>query len=400
MKKLKFLGTAVLAASLLFAGCSSPEVDDPTGGKSNPAPAPAPVDNPDYEISFTGDNSNGNTYSYADGVYTVSVANANDSEWGNQVFISNPNADVELVEGDAIHVSIKLEANKEIATMFVKDQFNAVTYSGIDTAKNLPADTATVFDIYGKVAADYDDSASIVLALRGNEADTTLKISEIKVEKIENYSVTAVKISASSVKAAFGETVTLNATDQYGIPLDGVEFEITTEGAKSTITDNKITAAKAAEEIKVIAKYNDLVSEELTITVYSLEYSDIVLFNSEKSINEMNFSAVEYWWGVWTVNAETGVIEATGDANGCFGIPFKTEQSFKEGAKLEITYTANNAFAVKPVAPDKEFMLEASATETTKTIELGGADKMSKLGIVFKSDASTASITSIKIINE
>ena len=40
MKKLKFLGTAVLAASLLFAGCSSPEVDDPTSGKSNPSPAP------------------------------------------------------------------------------------------------------------------------------------------------------------------------------------------------------------------------------------------------------------------------------------------------------------------------------------------------------------------------
>ena len=39
MKKLKFLGTAVLAASLLFAGCAQPEeLDEPT-----PDPAPAPV---------------------------------------------------------------------------------------------------------------------------------------------------------------------------------------------------------------------------------------------------------------------------------------------------------------------------------------------------------------------
>ena len=36
MKKLKFLGTAVLAASLLFAGCAQPEeLDEPT---PNPTP--------------------------------------------------------------------------------------------------------------------------------------------------------------------------------------------------------------------------------------------------------------------------------------------------------------------------------------------------------------------------
>lgn len=48
MKKLKFLGTAVLAASLLFAGCSSPEIDS---GDSNPNPVvnpdPTPDPNPD-----------------------------------------------------------------------------------------------------------------------------------------------------------------------------------------------------------------------------------------------------------------------------------------------------------------------------------------------------------------
>ena len=147
MKKLKFLGTAVLAASLLFAGCSSPEVDDPTGGKSNPQPSPAtaPVDNPDYEISFTGDNSDGNTYSYAEGVYTVIVANANDSEWGNQIFIKDPNKDVELVAGDKIHATITLEADKDITTMLVKDQFNGGEYTGIDTQKKLPANTKNSF---------------------------------------------------------------------------------------------------------------------------------------------------------------------------------------------------------------------------------------------------------------
>jgi len=46
MKKLKFLGTAVLAASLLFAGCSSPEIE-PNPGKSGPDP----VEDPDTGYS-------------------------------------------------------------------------------------------------------------------------------------------------------------------------------------------------------------------------------------------------------------------------------------------------------------------------------------------------------------
>ena len=41
MKKLKFLGTAVLAASLLFTSCVQPEeMEDP--GTIEPTPSPAP----------------------------------------------------------------------------------------------------------------------------------------------------------------------------------------------------------------------------------------------------------------------------------------------------------------------------------------------------------------------
>lgn len=269
MKKLKFLGTAVLAASLLFAGCSSPEVDDPTGGKSNPtpSPAPAPVDNPDYEISFSGDNSNGNTYSYADGVYTVSVANANDSEWGNQIFIKNPNEEAELVAGDKIHATITLEADKEIATMFVKDQFNGGEYTGIDTQKNLPANTATVFDIYGTVSDNYDDSSSFVLALRGNEAETTLKMSNIKVEKLGDYAVTKVTVSAASTSISSGETTTLKAVDQYGFEIADATFEITSENPVATLSGNVVTGGDTAETITVIAKAGEINSEEISIAV-------------------------------------------------------------------------------------------------------------------------------------
>ena len=46
MKKLKFLGTIVLAASLLFAGCSSPveeEIDPTVPETPKPTPTPKPV---------------------------------------------------------------------------------------------------------------------------------------------------------------------------------------------------------------------------------------------------------------------------------------------------------------------------------------------------------------------
>ena len=45
-------------------------------------------------------------------------------------------------------------------------------------------------------------------------------------------------------------------------------------------------------------------------------------------------------------------------------------------------------------------MLSAADTEKTELVELGDAAKIEKIGIVFKSNASTVTIKSIKIINE
>lgn len=409
MKKLKIFGAAVMAASLLFTSCAPAE--NPSEPTPTPIPDPDPDPNPDpdpdpnpdpnpiseYTIEFS-DAANSSTY--ADGVYTITVVNANDAEWGNQIFIKNPNKEAGIAAGDKIHTAITLEADKEIATMFVKNQFNGGNYTGIDTQKNLPANEATVFDIYGTVTDDFDDSASIVLALRGNAASTTLKISDIKVEKIENYSVEKVVLITSADKAAFGESIELKATDQYGIKLDEVTFEIKTEGAVSTIEGNKLTAGNTAEVIDVVAKFGDKESDPVSITVYKATYSDIVLFDIAESVNEMKFDAIEPWWGTYTVNVTEEGIVTNGDANGCYGVYLNNVTSYKTGAKLEITYIANNDFAVKPVAPDKEFMLSAADTEKTELVELGDAAKIEKIGIVFKSNASSVTIKSIKIINE
>ena len=483
MKKIKFLGAAVLAASLIFSGCANGSDDEPvqddttvetpangensgsgenTGSETNSGTNTGSEENSGAgqnagsgentgNTGSTGDTGNtgntGNTGSdnsssgsnsgssesgentgsntengsgsvdeddeeytlefsdaanssiFENGVYIVSVANANDSEWGNQIFIKNPNAAAGIAAGDKIHTTITLEADKDIGVMFVKNQFNGGSYSGIDTQKALPANTATVFDIYGTVAADYDDSSSIVLALRGNAADTELKISSIKVEKIENYSVSEVKILASADRAALGEVITLKATD--GIVLSDATFEITTDDAVSTLSGTKITAGNTPEEIKVVAKYDELVSEEITITVYAATYSNIILFDTTETVNKMKINEPENWWGTYTLALEDDAIIASGVESGaCFGIYLNSEASYKTGAKLSVTYSSDNDFAVKPVNPDTEFMITASSTENTVEFDLGNANKISKIGIVFKAANSSVKITSIKIINE
>ena len=373
MKKLKFLGTAVLAASLLFAGCSSPEVDDPTGGKSNPAPAPAPVpDEAKYTVEFSDTD---NEVSYADGVYTVSVANANDSEWGNQIFIKDPNAEAEVAAGDKIHATITLEADKEITTLFVKDQFNGVLYSGIDIQKNLPANTETVFDIYGTVTDDFDETAGFVLDLRGNAAETTLKMSNIKVEKLGDYAVSKVVVSAATESIAAGETTTLKAVDQYGFEIANATFEITSENATATLDGNVITGGNKAESITVIAKSGSIASEAITITVtVSKDYAKY--WNADTTTEGGNAPAD--YFSIWTDHnwcgssvtlsdmtaAETGVSLTQSVSGSCwFGTQIWYGLSQASNVSFKVTSTVAGAITVNDVV----YVLEEN---TAKTISL------------------------------
>lgn len=471
MKKIKFLGAAILAASLIFAGCANGSDDDvdstpdtekvvdekggegseenggsesgsgeEAGGEENSGEGQNSgsgessgsgdsgsssggessgsgdsedagdddsgdededtTTNPEtdgYPVSFS---DNGNSYSFANGVYTITLGKAHgaDDEWGNQIFITGLNEAAGIANGDKIKTTATVKADKAITTFFYKNQFHAGDpYPGIDTSTSLEADTEKTVDIYGTVH-DYNETSSLVIAIRGNEDDTTLTLKDVKVEKIQNYSVDSVELTASSTSAAFGEKIQLIATDQYGIALDGVEYEITNDEVVSTIDGNVITAGNTPEEINVVAKYGELISNELTITVYQATYSNIVLYDVEQSINEFgNFEA----WGVpfSATFTENGLV-TSGNAPCYFGILLKENAAYKTGAKLEIKYTATTSFAVKPVKPDAEFDLPASDTETTELIDLGDADKISKIGIVYRNNDTSIVITSIKVINE
>ena len=334
MKKLKLFGAAVIAASLIFSGCA-PQSDDETTtpvekpGKDNNGENSG-GDNTDDNDDNNGGEDNGddddtttnpktdgytvtfsdssNSSSFADGVYTITLgtAHAASDEWGNQIFIKDPNKDVELVAGDKIHATITLEADKEIATMFVKDQFNGVNYSGIDIQKNLPANTKTVFDIYGTVANDYDETAGFVLALRGNEAETTLKMSNIKVEKLGDYVIESISIKPETKTIKEGETITFDVVDQYGFSVEDALLEITSENVESILSGKLFTAASANETVSVKASYE---SFEVTATITvekiaaALESWGLDLTNDSTAIGVLPLVNVSVWGGANTAPA-------------------------------------------------------------------------------------------------
>ncbi len=221
----------------------------------------------EYDVTFSAQE---NTYEVSDGTYviTLNAVQAENGEWGNQIFIANPNEEADIAAGDLVIVKITAEADKEIKNLFVKDQFNNKSYSGIDAVKNIPANTPVDIELVGTVADDYNDSASLVLDVRGNEAGTVLKLNKISVAKIEGYDVTSISLLTSSVNPASGEDVTLTVKDQYGIVLsEGVEYSIVENGIESKIDGDKIKTGAVEETFTVKAVYGTLESAPVSITV-------------------------------------------------------------------------------------------------------------------------------------
>jgi len=300
MKKIKFLGTAILAASLLFAGCSSPVEDVVAEEDTSVTLSPEETGSSSGTTnggSSTGGNSNGgstggnngsggsstggnevttgftvsfsdtnNTVTSADEVYTVNLTNEHGAgdEWGNQIFIKNPNKKAGVKKGDVVKATVTVTADKDITTFFFKNQYNGGNYTGTDTSITLPANTETAVEVVGVVTDDYDDSSSYVIAIRGNEANTTLTIKNIESTVLNGYEVTSVTLAAAPASISSGEESTLTLKDQYGIAIANATFVITSDSVSSTLSGNTLTAGDTTESVVVKAIYGDF---EKTITI-------------------------------------------------------------------------------------------------------------------------------------
>ena len=361
MKKLKLFGAAVIAASLILSGCANgaddeitpeptkPAVENPTdpiggtdnnnddgennGGEDNnggsesgsgeEAGSGDSGDNNDTgDGEDTGDNEgsgddndtttnpktdgytvtfsdSSNSSSFADGVYTITLgtAHAASDEWGNQIFIKGLNEAAGIANGDKIKTTATVKADKAITTFFFKNQFHeGDSYPGIDTSASLEAETEKVVDIYGTVR-EYNETTSLVIAIRGNEADTTLTLKDVKVDKLSDYAITSVKLDADSDTIAAGETATLKAVDQYGFEITDATFEITSENPTATISGNVLTTGDTAEEITVVAKKGEITSNPLTITITAEK--DYAKYWTPEQANIGRDAAPKDYFSIW-----------------------------------------------------------------------------------------------------
>lgn len=281
-KAIAMISTLLLLGSGFFVSCAGDD-DEDSGSGSTPTPKPSPTQGPtsgptpdptpsgdEYTVEFQASGES----TYKDGVYTLVVQTATEASanWANQIFIKNPNSKAGIAAGDKIHAKITANADKAINTFFFKDQFNGQSYSGIDVGsklQGLEAGVAKTFDLYGVVAGDYNEnSACFVIDLRGNEANTTIKVSDILVEKLTDYDVTSLTIVPSSESVSSGEKVTLTTNDQFGFAVEGVTYEITSVGSTSTLSGNELTAGTSAETVTVKATFGSLsTTVDITVTV-------------------------------------------------------------------------------------------------------------------------------------
>ena len=440
MKKLKFLGTIVLAASLLFAGCSSPveeEIDPsvveaPEKPKTPTTPTkPTTPTNPgsgynapdlstyykNYLVSSPKKDSNVKLADWGDGSkktpnddgsYTIS---ASGSMWGGIGGICAPLVDFEegtfakyeyivftvdttdyvidsaensgnygvnikIAKGEPIGDQIKLNSN------YVANGNVRTYYAPISSFNNTVTPVAT--------------EMAIIIGGEG-----TIKLNEVYFAAAKDPStveVTGITASFNITEGFSNEAITLTVKDSNLVDRTSEASYSIVEGdtTGSTIDGNVLTAGATPGTVTVKAVWDNFETTAQFIVLES--YLEKVLY--DENTNELNFNAVQGWWGTFSVENKDSFIESSGAENGCGGIPLNKALSYKAGAKIEIKYIANNPFALKPVNPNVETMLPAAETEKTEVIELGGRDQLSTIGIVFKSNDSFAKITSIKLINE
>ena len=392
MKKLKNL--AVLAGSLfmltssLFVSCANDAGDDesaatPIQTSPNPGNGTKPVDSVpagQYKIEFS---DKSNSYTFKDDVYTVNLVTAHDAgdEWGNQIFIKNPNANAGVAKGDLVHATITVTSDKDITAFFFKNQYNGGEYSGHDTTKALAANTETVFEVAGVVADNYDDSSSYVIAIRGNEANTSLKIKNVKSTVLKDYEVTSVSIEASPASISAGEKTTITLKDQYGIAVKDATYAITSASPAATLSGNVLTAGSVSETVTVKATYGDF---EKTVDVEISAEKNYAKYWAPTPANQNGDSAPADYFSIWA------------DQNWCgSAVTLSDMTASATGVALTQTVTGSNWFGTQiwyGVSAASNFSFKVTSTvagditinSTVYTLEADVAKEITLEGVTGK----------------
>ena len=380
MKKLKLLGTTILAASLILAGCSQAvdevipglenpgiETQTPTDGSKTPDSSAGAEDNAaEEDKSDAGDNAGDKENDKKEDNNDGKGAGGDDSNTGD----TGSEADL------AAYVY-----HKSILSGIADPWGSGTTITESDGKVTMKSNAGNLWGAGGVCGVSTVELGEIAdytyIVFTVDTADYT--ISEALTDLSKN---TGVNVKIPEVIARPAKWFTKNGKTTY---------YIATSEFSSASTATSIALIIGGEGTLVVDEFYLAATEEPAEKV--IEYKNTTVYESGVTLTKT------HWWGDWTCDVVDGNLVSTGGENGCFGLGGFTPVPFKEGAKLEVTYKSNAAWAVKPVAPEVETMLDASADFTTKTVSLGSASNLTAVGIVHKSNDSEITISSIKVID-
>ena len=360
MKKLKFLGTAVLAASLLFAGCSSPEVDDPTGGKSNPSPAPVEDTYKYYLVSSPKQDSNkaiadwgaGSTATpNDDGTYTIS---ASGSMWNGIPGICAPftgfdagtlanyeyivfTLDTSDFEIDTTGTGGNYGVNVKIPDI----QKEVSEYASSNTYR-VPL---SIFEAAPASATEF----AIIIGGTG-----TVKLNELYLEAEENPNekpVTGITITPASASLEQGGTQQFTVKDSnFKDRTSEVTYSLSGAASEgSTITNaGLLTVGTTAGNLTVTAQYGDF-NASATITVMTAQINLVKNITLEKYVDSTggDNSKVSIANGVVTVAKPAGTTGWGEWSSQLFlNISAESGNIFESGKKYYISVTVESDVAL------------------------------------------------------
>ncbi len=225
-----------------------------------------------------------------------------DTKWASQLKLSVSAREGNVFEkGAKYHFSVDVTSSGALGGCVVKDPSDkGLNVEGI----NYEADTKKEVSSYFIYSGETETSFVLLFAF-GNCNKQRVVIENLKIEKLEDYDVTALALTASSLSASTGETVTLTAKDQYGFEVTDATFSFAENDATgSSITGNTLTAGNTAGTAKVKATSGAVDSNTVEITISTEK--DYTLYWNESTTATAAESAPKGYFSVWADNDWVG----------------------------------------------------------------------------------------------
>ena len=167
---------------------------------------------------------------------------------------SVPSGSLTITNGESITLAVDETAQLEVELVGIS---GTITYES-----NFPA--IVKVDNQGLITAQRVGTTQIIASI-GGLSDS------IEVTVVEKVSVESIQLSINPAKIRVGEQANLIATitPQQNITLN---YEITKGSELISISGNQVTALSSGE-VTIIAKYNEVVSNEVQLYIYAFEIS-------------------------------------------------------------------------------------------------------------------------------